>query len=320
MRPIAHPKESRRVKKYRELYTVEKMFEDMWRSRAFESKAPATKRGYLYNANVLKRDYPDIYFELANKITRSRARDLHERIWDEKGLPMAYACLAVLRLAFSHALDRDRGDISINPCVALRLRLPKPRLRCATQQEISVLVEAADSVEPSIGDAIIIALFTGQRQSDVLALTVDSVRSGRIILQQRKAATPMSIHVVPALESRLEIIRKRNAKAGLNAVALVCKQDGSHWNQDTFRHAYAAIRNEAAKTLPSLADLRFQDLRDTSVTWLARSGCTIPEIASVTGHALESIHTTMKHYLIIDETMNNSAMAKFAEMTNGFAL
>lgn len=35
--------------------------------------------------------------------------------------------------------------------------------------------------------------------------------------------------------------------------------------------------------------LRFNDLRGTAVTLLAEAGATVPQIASITGHTLESV-------------------------------
>jgi hypothetical protein len=44
-------------------------------------------------------------------------------------------------------------------------------------------------------------------------------------------------------------------------------------------------------------DLRFHDLRGTDVTMLAEAGCTVPEIASVTGHGQKHAHAILDKYL-----------------------
>jgi len=36
-----------------------------------------------------------------------------------------------------------------------------------------------------------------------------------------------------------------------------------------------------------VADMSDQNLRGTSVTWLARARCTHPEIAQITGHSMQ---------------------------------
>ena len=65
--------------------------------------------------------------------------------------------------------------------------------------------------------------------------------------------------------------------------------------------------------MASLEGFRDQDLRDTAVTWLALAGATLPEIASVTGHSLQSIHDVLKHYLARHPEMAEHAIAKLVE-------
>ncbi|MDR3372869.1 MAG: hypothetical protein P4L98_03985 [Ancalomicrobiaceae bacterium] len=51
-------------------------------------------------------------------------------------------------------------------------------------------------------------------------------------------------------------------------------------------------------------------MRDTSVTWLARAGCTVPEICAVTGHSLQSATQVLKHYLATHAEMADNAIKK----------
>jgi len=47
-----------------------------------------------------------------------------------------------------------------------------------------------------------------------------------------------------------------------------------------------------------LSDLHFHDLRGTAVTRLVLSNCTVPEIAAITGHSLETVQQILDaHYL-----------------------
>ena len=62
--------------------------------------------------------------------------------------------------------------------------------------------------------------------------------------------------------------------------------------------------------MPSLADFHDQDLRDTAVTWLALAECTLPEIASITGHSLKTIEEILKHYLGLHPDLARSAIGK----------
>jgi integrase len=207
----------------------------------------------------------------------------------------------------------------LTPCLRLGLEKPGERLRCASPREIEALTAAADALEPSVGDAIVIALFTGQRQGDVLALEESGIEDGRVRFKQRKTGARVSVRALPWLVQRLAAIRERNRAAARVAPTIVVDpRSGKAWNASSFRHRFADVRAAAVAgdaergraACKSLADFQFLDLRDTAVTWLARASCTIPEIGSVTGHSHETIHKILKHYLVLDETINDAAMAK----------
>jgi integrase len=53
-------------------------------------------------------------------------------------------------------------------------------------------------------------------------------------------------------------------------------------NGDHYRNQFAKVRAEAAKTVPSCAEIRDQDLRDTAFTWMKNAGLSDDGIASRT--------------------------------------
>ncbi|KAH2214099.1 hypothetical protein KXV37_008412, partial [Aspergillus fumigatus] len=62
-------------------------------------------------------------------------------------------------------------------------------------------------------------------------------------------------------------------------------------------------------------DLTFHDLRGSAVVRLALAECTVPEIATFTGHSLKDVeHILDRHYLGRDLRLAESAMAKLAGM------
>ncbi|MDP3554859.1 tyrosine-type recombinase/integrase [Methylocystis sp.] len=292
-------------------YTIEALFDDLWRSKHFQSKAASTQRDYRMKAEAFAKFEPHLWGVLARDMTPAAVHGLHEKLWAAKGLAMANGMVAVMRLAYSIARKRGAGGVRDNPCRELGLPTPKPRLRCASAQEIAALMAAADAIEPSVGDAIALALFTGQRQGDVLALTEAGMSEGRIKLRQRKTGAVVSVQALAPLIARLAAIRERNRLEGRVTPTIVAHpRTGRAWNADNFRHRYADVRALAKETCESVADFHFADLRDTAVTWLHRAGCDIAEIASVTGHSEKTVYTILKHYLVIDETTNDRAMTK----------
>jgi integrase len=69
-----------------------------------------------------------------------------------------------------------------------------------------------------------------------------------------------------------------------------------HWND-------AAV---AAK----ITDLHFHDLRGTAITMLAEAGCTVPEIAAVTGHTLKHVTHILEVYLSRTRQLADAAIVK----------
>ncbi len=57
--------------------------------------------------------------------------------------------------------------------------------------------------------------------------------------------------------------------------------------------------------------LRFNDLRGTAVTLLAEAGATVPQIASITGHTLESVTRILERYLARTKALSDAAIYAF---------
>ena len=297
--------------------TIEDLFEDLWKAKrvrdpgADGALGEATVRDYRMKARSLHTFDAELYQSPAAAITRGIVLGLHERLWEDKGLAMANGVIAVLRLAYSHALDRRPELNLINPCLRLRLPTPRPRVRVATPAEIAALMKAADEVEPAIGDAILLALLTGQRQGDVLALPERVLAEGRLRLEQQKTGVRVGMKIMQALKPRLEAARARRiAHNRLPTTFVVDPGTGRRYVPDTFRHRFAAIRETAAGEEPSVEDFWFMDLRDTAITWLANAGATVPEIAAVSGHSLNTINSILKHYLEANEAQADAALDK----------
>lgn len=71
--------------------------------------------------------------------------------------------------------------------------------------------------------------------------------------------------------------------------------------------AFARVRKRLVGFDPTL---QFRQLRHTVILELALAGCTVPEIATITGHELSSVHQTLKYYLRPHSEMADRAMEK----------
>ncbi|WP_321339312.1 hypothetical protein [Breoghania sp.] len=287
-----------------------------WRAAQDLAQHPVekTRDWYRKNVELLEKAEPEIWNMPVNRLRRPDAYDLYERFLHQRGLPMSRALISTMRRCWSWSANK--GYVTNNPFSGLRMQTPKPRLRVGTIKEMQILVSVADEIgRPEIGDSIVLALFTGQRQGDRLCLVEDSRREGWVRLRQSKTGTLVAIPELPELSARLAAGRERRAgwKVAYPHI-LIDEVKGQPWHPsgDHYRKVFACVRDAAAKRHPSLKGFRDQDLRDTAVTWLANAGCTVPEICSITGHSIVSANTIMKHYLAATDDQANSAIAKLS--------
>jgi integrase len=292
-------------------YSLADMFADLWRSPKVTGGvlAPATVYDYRQKAGALLAFAPELGRRDVRSITKPELFTLHERLWQAKGLAMANGILAVTRIAFAYA--ERRGKVTSNPAKGLGLEGLAPRLRVGTLAEMQALVVAADAIgESMVGTAIILGLFTGQRQADRLALEEAGHEGGWLRFVQRKTGAIVEVPAAPMLLERLATAARLRAAARASGAIVVDHRTRAPFTQDAYGKRFARVRAEAALACPSVADFRDQDLRDTAVTWLARAGATLGQIRSITGHDPESVTRILKHYLAIDREQAAGGIAK----------
>jgi integrase len=235
-----------------------------------------------------------------------------------RGHHMARAAIATISAAWTWGRTSTAWRLGDNPRHAIEMPQPDPRVVIYTDAELRAFIDTADNEgRHSIGDAIVLGLYTGQRQSDRLALEDCGLIDGRRQFRQSKTGALVAIPEAPRLAERLVQAKVRVARMKLELglrdlppTIVVDEKTGRPYNGVTYRHEFSDLRAIAAKQCPSLASKRDQDLRDTAVTWLARAGATLPEIASITGHSLRSIHNILKHYLAITPELADAGIAK----------
>jgi hypothetical protein len=275
-------------------------------SPRWQRLAPATRRDYNGKAGIWLAEFGprDV----------GAIRQHHLYLWWEglvrdRGHAMANGILAVVRLALSHAMKI--GWIEINHARKLELDGVPPRCVVWSPSEIEELIAAADRLGlPSIGDAVVIALHTGQRQGDVLSLEAVQIADGRARFRQAKTGSRVAVPLTPQLAARLEAIGRRHHGSAVVQLTrqLVLSEAGKPYSRESFGRAWRQVRADAARAFPAIADKLFLDLRDTAVTRLALAGCTVPEIRAITGHSMQTVHSVLAHYLALDDRMATAAI------------
>jgi integrase len=146
--------------------------------------------------------------------------------------------------------------------------------------------------------ALVLALDTGQRQGDLLALPWSAYDGTCIQLRQSKTGRTVSIPVTRSLRAVLD------ATPRVSPVILTSSA-GRPWRPNAFRNAWIDAARKAGIT-----DLTFHDLRGSAVTRLAEAECTPHEIATITGHSLRDVGAILDKYSARTPTLALAAIAK----------
>jgi integrase len=147
--------------------------------------------------------------------------------------------------------------------------------------------------------ALLMGLWTGQRQGDLLRLPWSAYDGTHIRLRQSKTGRRVRIKVGAPLKAALDGTPRRSP-------IILTNKAGRPWTEHGFRASWRLACIKAGIT-----ELHFNDLRGTAVTRLALVGCTEAEIADVTGHSLRDVHQILDaHYLHRDPALGEAAITK----------
>ena len=168
------------------------------------------------------------------------------------------------------AVALDRGWVDANPCErGGRLYSGSRRDKIWTLDDELAFLEKAPH---HLHLPLTLALWTGQREGDLLKLTWSAYDGTHIRLRQSKTGARVSIRVGAPLKAALDATPKRSP-------VMLLSTDNKPWTEDGFRSSWRKACKKAG-----IVGVTFNDLRGTAVTRLAIAGCTEAEIVAITGH------------------------------------
>jgi hypothetical protein len=285
-------------------------------------------------------------------ITPARVRALRDataRPVEAGGLghASAFNLLRLLRQVMAFAENVDLIAKGSNPARNFDLAAPPPRRRIWKAEHEAAFIAAAYELNmPSMALAIELALFTAQREGDLIGFTEPQLNSLDIFdrrmreflagedgtvkgwtFEQGKtsnqyAAREMAIPLSAALLAKVAAVLRTNRARDrartppvLISHVLVDDRTGLPWKQRAFISAWAMIRDHAATRtgLEDMRDLVWHDLRRTRVVRLRRQGMPKEMIGALTGHDPKSIDEILKVYGPIDPTITAAAIVSALE-------
>src|SRR5215831_16294828 len=272
-------------------------------SAEFLGLAEVTRKGYVWHIKRIENEFGDFPLSgLTDRRTRGIFMAWRDRVAASSGRRVADYCWAVLARMLSWGSDRVLA--LANPCArGGRLHHVTRRDKVwSADDEAAFLRHAA----PHLHLPLLLALWTGQRQRDLLRLPWSACDGTHIRLRQSKTGAHVVIPVGVPLKAMLDVTPKRSTMILTNPHA------GQPWTSEAFASAWTRACKRAGIT-----GLTFNDLRGTAVTRLALAECTEAEIAAITGHSLRDVRSILDlHYLHRDPALAENAIAKLERRTN----
>jgi integrase len=277
--------------------TVGALIRDYRLSTRWKRLRPATQRGYAENFKAIERKWGA---DLVGSFTKPVMHAWYETLYETNGKWAALNLLRAMSILMQHAeLIGWRAENS-NPCLRLGMEKPKGRAREATWAEIDACIAAARALGlASIDTALHLALYHGQRQTDVVrALPGDFERRvvalgdggpQEVWVWSFERSKRGNAGVVPLHPDAVAVVLAARAAAAAGPGPIVWDEaTGKPFTKELFFKRWDEVRAEAAKTEPSVATLQWRDLRRTFGRMARRAGTGRDDVADVLGNSADT--------------------------------
>lgn len=268
-------------------------------SQTFTELSPRSQKDYRQHIEKMRLAFGDLYVA---RMTRAFVFQYRDSIAQDHGKRTAAYRIVVLRLLMYQAINYGlRKD---NPAEKPELRQNKPRDSVWSrddQDKFLAACEAGDDrpARPYIRLAFYLAIYTVQRQTDVLAFNRSAYDGKKIALKQSKTG---KLLWVPCHERLRDVLDQRLKEMSSSQSAFLATRSNGPMDENYLRHEWRAVTLAAG-----LDGLQFRDLRRTAMVRMAEAEATAIEISAVSGHTIERTTRILETY--IPRTANMAAAA-----------
>jgi len=280
--------------------TLQSILNGFQESSKWDDLAPRTQADYVKQILRVEGKFGTFPLSaLADKRTRGIFMEWRDQLAKASRRQADYTWQVLARIL---SWAKERGLVDVNPCASGgRLYRGSRADKIWTDDDEAAFLASAPA---HLHLPLMLALWTGQRQGDLLALTWPQYDGKVIRLRQSKTGIRVTIPVGEPLRKMLDPMRQKVGRVLVNT-------DGDSWTADGFRSSFGKAQRAAG-----VLGVTFNDMRGTAVTRLALVECTEAEIATLTGHSLKQVRSILDaHYLHRDPQLAENAIRKLERRT-----
>ncbi len=187
--------------------------------------------------------------------------------------------IETLSAALGYAVEH--GMLTANPCRQVRRNPESPRDRRVTDDEYAAVYELAP---PVLAVAMELAVTTGMRRGDLLALSWAQVGDEGITVRAEKTGDALLLEWTPRLSAAIE--RARSIRPRVRGMTVLCTRRGQPYSRDGFSAMWQRLMARAVKQ-KEIERFTFHDLRAKCATDAKEQGL---DSQSLLGHRTEAQH------------------------------
>ena len=270
-------------------------------SAAFAKLADSTKRDCLSVFKLIEDEFGSMRTRAA-LLKDARKEFLTWRDSFAANPRKADRCWSVFKRVFSYA--KEQGEIPHNPCEGGG-KLWNGSRRESIWTEADIIRFQSVASDP-MAEAMRLALATGQRQGDLLAMTWSAYDGERVRLTQSKTGRKVAILLADEDRAMLDAMRARNAARDNPSTHVLTGAKGNPWTRDGFKTVWGRTTKKAGVT-----GLTFHDLRGTAITRARREGASYAELSSRFGYSEADVEAILtRHYLAESQGLGDAIVLR----------
>lgn len=281
-----------RTKRQSTTFTISALIDAYQRSAEFRAHSAETQR--IYNIQLAK------VGAVLGKFPADTLQEHNVRfILDHEPWGAATKNLVVSVIGAAYRWGRRHGRTTADPVRGIE----REKVGQHEPWPETTLEAGLSSNDDTIRLAVHLLYFTGQRIGDVCRMGWADVRGGRVRIVQQKTGKAVSFPVAAELQVELD-------RAPRRGLTILSGSDGQPINRDALRIKLRAFTDAlGVKVVP-------HGLRKNAVIALLEAGCTVAEVAAITGQS----YAIVEHYAarVNTERLGSAAILKLdARRRNG---